>query len=150
MRSLHNSIISGWHVSVWTVMELFGMEFPPPLWMGCQICVCFKQLPNMFFLRALKFQHSKILHRMRICVLFMTSKYTNITVWSPRGKLLSFRLQGSKWQEETRSSKSSIKLQKGCAQSHTVSKIYHSEAVERAIWWELLLGSWLSSGKVNR
>lgn len=89
--------------------ELFGKEFPPPLWMDCLINVC------------LSSYQTKIFHRVRIFVLFSTSRYTALQYDLPRGTLL-FRLQGSKW-GGAQSSRSYIMPQKVHALLRTVCKI---------------------------
>lgn len=139
MRSLHNSIISGWHVSVWTMMELFGKEFPPPLRMGCLIRL-FKQLPNIFF-RAPSFDIVK----------FSIEWGFLCCSWHPNVQLYSMIFQGELCQSDRRevnggraqSSKSYVMLQRVCAQSHTVCKIsqrYCAQSCLVGIAFRLLVG----------
>lgn len=67
MKSLHNLIISGWHVSVWPLVVLFGKEFVPPLWKGSLIHVwaVTKHLLKSTF----------TIDELRIFVLFLTSRH---------------------------------------------------------------------------
>jgi len=69
---------------------------------------------------------------------FLTSTYTAIQYDLPRGTL-AFTLQRSK-QQRAQSCKSHITLQK--VLSHTLCVKYHRAVVDKAVWWELLLGFW--------